>query len=245
MKTFHALYPIRLTIDDLFSLNKSTIEYANLVRKDIGKTPKAILDQLEIDNKAMGMQMNKASKNVLTAQLSEMDDERDDRFSEIKRNVTTALLGRDATKKEAAQNFKIFLNPYWDTNNKAMNTQTGIMDELFEKYTTSELLVTQATTIGITEMIAELKTVNSEFETLYQTRNEQEAAQEGPSATSMKAAAANNYTQFCTAVEQATNFTPSDIFTSLFYQLDELRKTYARLIHKKDKEEEENTSKVE
>jgi len=37
------------------------------------------------------------------------------------------------------------------------------------------------------------------------------------------------------------NYTPSEILTTLFNQMDELRKTYARLIHKKDKEEVANT----
>jgi len=37
-------------------------------------------------------------------------------------------------------------------------------------------------------------------------------------------------------VEQAFTYTPSDVLSALFNQMDELRKTYARLIHKKDKE---------
>ena len=79
---------------------------------------------------------------------------------------------------------------------------------------------------------------NTALSALYQTRNEQVAAVEGPSASSLKSATARSYDQFCTAIEQAVNYTPSDVLSTLFNQLDELRKTYARLIHKKDKEEE-------
>jgi hypothetical protein len=64
-KSFYALYPIRLTIDNLFSLSKSSIEYASPVRESIGKVPKVILDQLETDNNAMGEQMKKAFKKCV------------------------------------------------------------------------------------------------------------------------------------------------------------------------------------
>ncbi len=69
-KSFYALYPIRLTIDDLYSLSQSTIACANPLRESIGKVPKAILDQLKADNNTMGVQMKKSLKSVLTAQVT-------------------------------------------------------------------------------------------------------------------------------------------------------------------------------
>ncbi|BBE16545.1 hypothetical protein AQPE_0685 [Aquipluma nitroreducens] len=101
-----------LTIEDLFSLNKSTVESATPVKESIGKLPKAILAQLETNNNAMGVQMNKSLKNALTPQVIEMRAEREDRFAEVKRNVTTALKGRDPEKKAAAENIESFLRPY-------------------------------------------------------------------------------------------------------------------------------------
>lgn len=122
VKQFTTMRLSHLKIDDLFSLNKSTIEYADRVKGDIGEMPNAILAHLIANNQAMEMQMNKPLKNALTPQLVEMKADRADRFSEIKRNVTTALKGRDAIKKADAKNLKIFLGPYWDTNLKALNT---------------------------------------------------------------------------------------------------------------------------
>ncbi len=228
---FVILHLNNLTIDDLFSLNKSTIECATPVKESLGELPKAILAQLETNNNAMGNQMNKASKSALTAQLAGIDTDRDDRFAEIKRNVTTAIRGRDAVKKEAAQQFEIFLSPYWNTASKAMNTETGVFSELFEKFNANEGLNANAATIGITDMMTGLETSNTEFNTVYQTRNAQEAATDGPSASSLKSDALKSYDQFCMAVEQAANFTPSDILTSLFNQMDEFRKKYAVLVN--------------
>ena len=244
-KEFTTVYLKNLKIDDLFSLNKSTIEYANQVVGIIGEMPNATLVRLVSDNRAMEVQMNKALKNVLTPQLVEMNADREDRFAEIKRNETTALKGRDAAKAAAAGNLKIFLDPYWDTNKKALNTQTGIFHEMFGKYNENLSLKADAATIGITQMMAELEMSNSQFNTLYHARLTQEAAAEGPSATSLRAAATNSYEQFCIAVEQAVNFMPTDAVSTLFNQLDELRKTYARLIHKTDKEEEASSVEAE
>lgn len=244
-KEFTTVYVSNLTIDDLYSLNKSTIGCANPVKESIGEMPRLTLGQLETATIAMGEQMNKASKSVLTAQLVEMDIDSDDRFAEIKRNVVTAVKGRDAAKKAAGESFQIFLNPYWDNNTKPMNTQIGVLKELFDKYNASANLKTQAATLGISEMMTDLETANSAMGALYQTRNEQGAAVEGPSASSLRAAAAKSYQQFCTAVEQAVNFTSSEILTNLFNEMDKLRKTYASLAKRKDKEKDANPDVAE
>ncbi len=244
-KKFYALYPIRLTIDNLFSLSKSTIEYANPVKESIGEVPKVILGELETDNNTMGVQIKKALKSPMTAQVNELDFDCDDRFTEIKRNVSTNLQGRNSEKKAAAGELKIFFKPYWDTDTKPLNTQTSLMTEMFGKFNASEILKTHAATIGITDMMAGLETANSVLAALYQTRNKQGAVVEGPSASSLKSETAKSYEQFCIAVEQAVNFTPSDVLSALFNQMDELRKTYARLIHKKDKEEEASPVKTD
>ncbi len=234
---FRPVHLNHLSIDNLFSLCKSTIEYANPVKESIGKVPKAILDQLETDNNAMGVQMNKALKSTLTAQVTELDLDCDDRFAEVKRNVSTNLRGRNPEKKAAAEELKIFLNPYWDTDSKPLNTQTSLLTEMFGKLNASEKLKTLAATIGITDMMTGLETANTALAALYQTRNEQGAAVEGPSASSLRSATAKSYEQFCTAIEQAANFTPSEVLSTLFNQMDELRKTYARLNRKKEGEE--------
>jgi flagellar biosynthesis chaperone FliJ len=244
-KEFRPVHLNHLTIDNLFSLTKSTIECASPVRESIGRLPKVILGQLETDNNAMGVQIKKSLKSGLTAHVTELDLDCDDRFAEIKRNVSTNLLGRNPEKKVAAEALKIFLTPYWDTDTKPLNTQISLTKEMFTKFNASETLKTHAATIGITDMMAGFETANTGLSALYQKRNEEVSAVEGPSASSLKSATAKSYEHFCTAVEQAVNYTPSDILSTLFNQMDELRKTYARLNHKKDKDEEANPAKAE
>jgi flagellar biosynthesis chaperone FliJ len=237
-KEFSTVHLNNLTIDDLYSLNNSTIAFASPVRESIGELPKLALARLETNNAAMGVQMNKSSKSSLTTKLTEMDADCDDRFAEIKRNVITAVRGRNAEKRAAGEKLEIFLTPYWDNNTKAMNTQIGVFNELFGKFNANAQLKAQAATIGISDMMAGLETANSEFGALYQTRNEEGAVVEGPSASSLKKAALQSYKQFCTAMEQAINFTPSETLTTLFNEMDKLRKTYASLVKRKDKKED-------
>jgi len=234
---FRPVHLNHLTIDNLFSLTKSTIEVAKPVKESLGELLNAILGQLETDNNAMGGQLKKSLKSGLTAQVAELDLDCDDRFAEVKRNVSTNLLGRNPEKKAAAEALKIFLVPYWNTDKKPLNTQISLMMEMFDKFNGNGTLVEQAEIVGITDMMTGLEAANTALRSLYQTRNEQVSAREGPSASSLKSVTSKSYEHFCTAVEQAATYTPSDILSALFNQMDELRKTYARLIHKKDKEE--------
>jgi len=236
-KQFSTLYVGRLKINDLYSLNNSTIEYAKPVVAGFGVVAAAAFTNLETNNAAMGAQMNKSGQNDESKQLANLDADRDDRFAEIKRNITTDLKGRDEAKKTAAQNLKSFFKPYWNVDTKPMNTETGVFKEMLAKYNANEALKADAATIGIADMLTGLETANNEFDTLYKARDSEDA-QDGPSATSLKAAAVKSYEQFCTAIEQAVNFAPSDVLTTLFGQMDELRRTYAALNGRKSQEEE-------
>lgn len=234
---FTTLHVNNLRINDLFSLNKSTIDYAKPVVEPLGGIPAAVLVQLESDNQAMGTQMNKSDQNQKSRPLAELDRDRDDRFAEIKRNITTDLKGRDPLKKAAAEKLKHFLKPYWHAEKRAMNTETGMFSDMLKKLNDDEGLVADATTIGITDMLTGLKTANTEFDTLYEERNSEEASEE-PSASSFKQAAIQRYNHFCTAMELQVNYAPTDAVVTLFGQMNELRKTYAALNGRKTKEEE-------
>lgn len=178
--------------------------------------------------------MNKPGKSALSETLAEKDKDRDSRLSEIKRNISTTLAGSDPAKK-MAEGLKLVFRPYWHTDKKAMNTETALIAELIGKINASETLKQQAETIGITALLEGLKTSNEEFGSLYKTRNSQMAAQDSPSVSSLRPAAAKSYEQFCTAVEQAVNFVTSRPLLTLFGQIDELRGKYALLIDKTDK----------
>ena len=240
-KEFSVLYLSRLKLDDLFALFKSSIAYAEAVQEMLGAMLLAVLAKFKTDHHTMEQQINKALKNALTPLVNEKNADREDRFAEIKRNITTALKGRNAEKKSAAEQLKNFMEPFWDTNLKALNTQTGLYSDMLEKIDENEMLAISASTIGISDMLEGLAVSNNAFDTVYQIRLTQESA-EGPSATSLRTTATDSYNQFCMALEQTVNFMPSEPLENLFNQLDELRKTYARLIHTEEEPEPEPTA---
>ncbi|WP_163710456.1 DUF6261 family protein [Mangrovibacterium lignilyticum] len=232
IKTFSPLYVGRLGINDLFSLNQATIDTANPVIVEIGGIPQATLTNLVNTNSAMGARMNKAQREELTPKVKAADKDRDQCFGEIKREISAAVKSRNTSKSEAGNKLKIFLDPYWEIHTGAMNTETEIIAEMLSKYASNDELKAAAATLTIDDLFTELGTLNATFNALYTQRNATEASEAGPSASNLRPDAEKAYEQFCTAIEQAANFTPSATITTLFNQLDVLRKKYAPLISK-------------
>jgi hypothetical protein len=232
-RTFYSVYVANLTVNNTHALIHSTVVAAKaVIPSPYSELINASLDSLQAADAAFGDQMNKENKSPLTQKIVDKDFDRDERWYEIKTNVTTNVKGRDMAKKEAATALRIFFDPYWTMSRSALNTETEQINDMLAKYNANPNLVAQATLIGIATMLTELGTVNSEFDVLYQQRTQQEGAKTGPSASSLKSAAVTSYTQFCTVVEQAVNLTPSEALTTLFNNMDELRKKYSVLVSK-------------
>jgi len=232
LKSFSPLYVHQLSINDLYSLNETTISYAKPVIADAGTLPQAILAQLEARNTAMGERMNRSQREALTPVINAADTDRDECGKDLKREIRTASKSRDDAKRAAGNSLLLFMEPYWEFDREALNTESELIDQFIAGYQASTELVAAATAIGVDGLFTELSALNNTFKSLYNQRNASEAASEGPSATELKSDVAKTYEQFCTTIEQAANFTPSDSITTLFYQLDTLRKKYARLISK-------------
>src|ERR1035437_4704640 len=132
--TFNSVYAFKLSIDDLYGLIKSTISNAVPVKTQLGDPEKAALSQLIADNARFQPLVKNLRKNELTDMMVLLNDERKEVFSEIKRVIKLHLLGRDARKRTAAQILVLFFQSYWSIMNEPMNTVTGILNEMFEKY---------------------------------------------------------------------------------------------------------------
>ena len=221
---FSILYVAKLTINNAFSLFKSSIEIARAVESQLSPILVAALNQLEADNVAFGKEINKNQKSGLTDDLKLMDKERDALFAEIRRIVTSYLKGSDASKKAAANTLQLFLAPYWDALSLPWNTESDILVEVFGKYHSHSELSSAAITLGIDAQFTALEAKNTAFKVLYNSRTTETAVRSKVSGTKLRPAAVSSYIQFCNALEQAVNLTPSDDLILLFNQLDDLRK---------------------
>lgn len=225
---FSSLHVNNQTINNVFSLVKSSVDISIPVQSFLGEMVNVALAKLMADNEKFGEQINKNQKSGLTDELIPLDKDRDDVQYEINRDITYHLKGSDVGKKAAAQTLKLFQTPYWNTPTLPLNTQTGVVFEMVGKYKASRMLIAAARELGIDAKYGLLEVRNNAFDAKYKSRND-EAPDHQTSGSSLKPAVVDSYTTFCTAMEQAVNLTPNDQNIALFYKLDELRKKYHAL----------------
>ncbi|WP_243348497.1 DUF6261 family protein [Parabacteroides sp. FAFU027] len=230
--SFSPLHVNHLTIEGIYSLNKSTIELAKPVSAVIGPIAAAALSLLESTQQTLGLSMNQAQKSALSSLIKGLDKSRDGELGEIKGIVRTYIRSSDETKKSAASTLHLFLTPYKGVASLPINIETGSISEMVDKYKSNPELVAAATTLGVSTQFVNLETKNNELNDVYHNRNADYAAHD-TSATDVKPAVIAAYMQFCTAIEQAHHYTPSDTLTAVFNKMDELRKKYHALEGKK------------
>ena len=230
--SFSPLHVNHLTIDGIYSLNKSTIELAKPLAAVIGPIASAALSLLETNQQALGLSMNQAQKSALSSLIKGLDKSRDGELGEIKGIVRTYIRSSDETKKSAASTLHLFLTPYKGVASQPINIETGAISEMVDKYKRTPELVAAATTLGVSSQFSNLETKNNELNDVYLNRTA-DYAEHDTSATDVKPAAIAAYSQFCTAIEQAHHYTPGDTLTALFNKMDELRKKYHALEGKK------------
>lgn len=223
---FSILYVAKLSINNAFSLFKTSIEFARAAELHLTPVVVATLNQFATDNENFGKQINKNQKSGLTDDLKPVDKERDNFYGEIRRIVSSYQKSNNAGKKAAAKLLRLFLDPYWDVAELPLNTETDILIELLAKYKANADLMGAAQLLGIDGLFTDLEAKNAAFKTLYEGRNTEYSEREKGSGSSLKPAAVEGYIQFCNALEQAANFTPNAEIIALCNKLDELRKKY-------------------
>ena len=73
IRSFTTVYLDHLTIAHLYALTQSSIAYATPAADNLSALLRSVLMQLADDSNVLGDQMKKASKNVFTTRLAEMD----------------------------------------------------------------------------------------------------------------------------------------------------------------------------
>jgi len=220
---FSTLHVNNLTINNVFSLIKSSVDISIPIQSYLGEIVSVALTKMMADNEKFGEQINKNQKSGLTDDLKPLDKDRDDVQYEINRDIIYHLKGSDEGKKAAAQTLKLFLTPNWNAAKLPLNTQTGVVSEMLGKYKTSPALIAAAQILGIDAKFTQLEVKNNAFDAVYKNRND-EAPNHQTSGSSLKPQTIESYNTFCTTLEQAVNLTPNDQILALFYKLDDYRK---------------------
>ena len=243
-KQFSTVHLSSLSVDDAYALFQATVELATPVQTAIGEVAKATLAHLADDTRTMGIPIKQAQKSEYTTQIDSLDTDRDDELQDIKRDIVYFCKGRDAAKKAAAERLKIAFEPYWDTADEPLNTETQSIDTLLAKYKANASQQADARLIGIDSKLTALETKNEAFDALYKTRNtEQGNKVANGSASSYRRAATMSYNAFCTAIEQAASYLANDTTTTLFNSMEQLRVKYNALVTPKKEDGNATTTK--
>src|SRR5665647_334322 len=213
--SFAPLYVLRLSIDNVLGLIKTTISMAVAVKTELGDLGYAALSQLIADNEKFEPSVKNPRKNEFTDLVILTNDERKERFAEIKRTVKLHLKSRDAQKQTAAQTLDFFFSTYWGMINDPMNSVTGIVNGMLEKYKSDTEAQAAGVIIDIDIALSEFEVCNKDFDIRYNQRLANDAAHE-LSASDQKATVCTSYSQFCHVIEESANFTPKASIITLF-----------------------------
>lgn len=240
--SFSPLHVNGLSVSNLYGFNRAVLELAQPIVPHLNAIVVAAFNQMKSSTDTLGQNMNQNQKNTYTDAVKLLDKERDAYGSEIFR-VTSSLLNSSIdTKKAAATTLQLFLSPYKGMNAQPINSESSTIDSMVAKYKSNPTLVEAGKVLEVDEVFDKLLAKNEEVKVANNAKTT-EAATKDDSASSAKPAAVAANIQFCTALEQAYNFTPSDEVTALFNKIDEIRKKYHAL--DKDKPAADETNPTE
>lgn len=241
--SFSPLYIANLNISNLYGFNKAVLDLTQPIIPHLNAIVAAAFNELKSSTNTLGQNMNQNQKNAYTDTVKLLDKERDGYASEIFRVTSSLLRSSIDTKKAAATTLQLFLSPYKGITSQPVSSESSTTDSMVAKYKANPTLVEAGKLLGIDEVFDKLKAKNEEVKVAYNAKTT-EAATKDDSATSAKPAAVAANIQFCTALEQAYNYTPSDEVTALFNKIDEIRKKYHALDKDKPGDTEAKTDET-
>jgi len=233
-KTFSELNVQLLSIDDLYSLVKSTGDRVMIVFKTL---PYYNLNELLISmvesNEKMGLHANIQARCDLTDQLIEMNIARILSFEEIKKEINFYLKHTESTHQEAALILQEFFEPFRKAHNDYSNSRSEIYYEIIMKYRSSPYLIDAVSILGFEMVFTNLESMNAHYDSIHKIRSSEISKHEF-SGNNLKPDVLNFYLEFCNTIEQLANNTSFPEIISLFNIMDELRKTYPVMLEKRN-----------
>ena len=241
--SFSPLHVNGLSVSNVYGINTIILDLAKPLTTHLNGIVNAAFNELQTTTNTLGQNLNQNQKNTYTNAVKLLDKERDGYASEIFRVTASLLRSSIDTKKAAATTLQLFLSPYKGITSQPVSSESSTTDSMVAKYKANPTLVEAGKLLGIDEVFDKLKAKNEEVKVAYNAKTT-EAATKDDSASSAKPAAVAANIQFCTALEQAYNYTPSDEVTALFNKIDEIRKKYHALDKDKPGDTEAKTDET-
>ena len=241
---FSTLYVSHLSNENIRGLVGKSCDLAEAAIASLSDLPKSILTDLREKFSPFSAQVNRELKSSKTELIIAQRNICNSSHSEIKRVINFEIKSRVAEKKEAAKFLKEFMQPYWNLSRQSLIDQQQSGKEMMQKYDANVAYAEAALKIGLKDIFIEFKAANDELIDIYNSRNS-EVSSRTESSSDLRPACIEVYQHFCTALELAVSYIPSQDLTNLFNQMDELRVKYHAMLPAEETISDEEADEID
>ncbi|MBF1532088.1 MAG: hypothetical protein HXO02_09665, partial [Prevotella salivae] len=162
-------------------------------------------------------ELNKqATATVYTEQMKAFDQQRDDLLTNLFGVVRAQLKSPVAAVREAAKALDKGLGVYAGIQNKAVDAETAEVRGMLKDL---DRFATEVTALGLAPVTAQLKTVNDEFQKVYNTRQEKAVDQKMPALSEVRPQTDAVFGVVCRYIEASYLFATTDDDRALIERL--------------------------
>ena len=162
-------------------------------------------------------ELNKqATATVYTEQMKAFDQQRDDLLTNLFGVVRAQLKSPVAAMREAAKALDKGLGVYTGIQSKAVDAETAEVRGMLKDL---ERFATEVTALGLAPVTAQLKTVNDEFQKVYNTRQEKAVDQKMPALSEVRPQTDAVFGVVCRYIEASYLFATTDDDRALIERL--------------------------
>ena len=162
-------------------------------------------------------ELNKqATATVYTEQMKALDQQRDDLLTNLFGVVRAQMKSPVAAVREAAKALDKGLGVYAGIQSKAVDAETAEVRGMLKDL---ERFATEVTALGLAPVTAQLKTVNDEFQKVYNTRQEKAVDQKMPALSEVRPQTDAVFGVVCRYIEASYLFATTDDDRALIERL--------------------------
>jgi len=224
-----------MTIENIHSLIKSTIDLVARYKDVFGEMGKSLVSLMNKDHEKFIVKVNTQSRNFYSDEIIIEDMNWDKRLKEVKTAIEIGIKSNDDKKKIAAHNLDFFLTRYSLLNCSILYPHKYLQMEMFKNYREDPELKKSAKIIGADKLFIELETINANFNAFYDLKTEETQEQLNELVKNEKSQMINSYSLFCTYLEETASLSSNVELHSIFNKLDKLRKSCVLMVRESEK----------
>ncbi|MDR1407611.1 MAG: DUF6261 family protein [Tannerella sp.] len=234
MKTFVSLKVGNLTLDNLAGLCGETILVAGPIVSKAGQLLlTATFNKLSADNAEFDTLIDRSRKSPLTPEIHTLDDQCGEYFEDIRRALIFFEKSKNPVKLAAAKLLMPEFEPAWNLTSEPLSSQLVLLETLRQRIPASGgPLIEALATLELDDTWLQLISASTLMQQLYTQRLTDNASDEFPAASGLKATLVKDYDRLCANVEQNLDVMPTPEIEILFHEMNELRRKYIHRLPK-------------